>query len=328
MPRTGQITEEYLLALTPRDCLWNFHFTALEILELAKVFDIPDPFKTHNQYAFLAVEALALLLACFHLGCDQFELVSKYQQYQLSLSEFFNELIEYLDKRWAHLLNCNSEGVLHPDQLLIYVDVITAHSAPLTNCFAFLDCTIQEICCPSVDQEVCYNRYKKIHALKTSMGTFEGQRNNNYLLKSSNILPQLAEFAFWPGIPEDAPIHECNLIVFRDPAYRCNAHLASPFSNDNITQEQCEWNQEMLQVQIEVEHGFRVVVNNFPFLNVFQKMQIFTSPVRHYYQIGVLLTNALNCFHPNQVSQRFDCPPPLINEYFCNSGIDNEDNYM
>ncbi|KAJ3765686.1 hypothetical protein FB446DRAFT_446613 [Lentinula raphanica] len=35
----------------------------------------------------------------------------------------------------------------------------------------------------------------------------------------------------------------------------------------------------MSQVWIEVEHGFGVVVNSFPSLNIFWKMQIYTSPI-------------------------------------------------
>ncbi|KAJ3713876.1 hypothetical protein C8R42DRAFT_614300 [Lentinula raphanica] len=82
----------------------------------------------------------------------------------------------------------------------------------------------------------------------------------------------------------------------------------------------------MSQVRIEVEHGFGVVVNSFPFLNVFRKMQIYTSPIGCYYRVSVLLTNALNCFRPNQTSQKFNCPPPLITEYFHDRAI-NEDNH-
>ncbi|KAJ3817879.1 hypothetical protein F5880DRAFT_1454614, partial [Lentinula raphanica] len=162
------LTEEHLLSLTSRECIWRFHFSAPKIIELAEALDIPDSFKTQNHYSFTAVEALALLLAQFRTGSDQFELTSRYNQSQSSLSELLNELNEYLNERWAHLLDCDSEvgGILHPDKLLSYADAITASGAPLENCFAFLDCTIQRICHPSIDQQICYNGYKKIHALK------------------------------------------------------------------------------------------------------------------------------------------------------------------
>ncbi|KAJ3978446.1 hypothetical protein F5890DRAFT_1422592, partial [Lentinula detonsa] len=161
-----RITIEYLLSLPCRECIWRFRFSAPEIFLLVKALDIPDPFRTQGRYCFTAVEALSLLLVRYRSGCDQFELQTKYDRCQSSLSEVLNELIEYLDERWKHLLDCDRDGVFHPDQLATYADAISARGAPLSNCIGFLDCTIRKICRPSFYQEVCYNGYKKIHALK------------------------------------------------------------------------------------------------------------------------------------------------------------------
>ena len=74
----------------------------------------------------------------------------------------------------------------------------------------------------------------------------------------------------------------------------------------------------MAGLRIEVEHGFGIVTNLWPFLNAGWKMHVYASPVGHYYRFAVLLTNALNCFRENQVAQYFDCQPPSIREYFHN----------
>lgn len=71
----------------------------------------------------------------------------------------------------------------------------------------------------------------------------------------------------------------------------------------------------MSAVCIEVEHGFRIVANTWPFLNAGWKMQVYSSPVGRYYQVGVLLTNCINCLRPSQVAQYFDCLPPELKEY-------------
>ena len=76
-----------------------------------------------------------------------------------------------------------------------------------------------------------------------------------------------------------------------------------------------EWNAEMSAVRIEVEHGFGIVSNTWPFLNASWKMHLYSSPVGRYYRVGVLLTNCLDCLHPNQVSQYFDCLPLTLSEY-------------
>jgi hypothetical protein len=55
-------------------------------------------------------------------------------------------------------------------------------------------------------------------------------------------------------------------------------HL-SPFSGGDRTEEQMEWNTAMSAVQIEVEHGFGDVTCLWPFLNVWWKHCIYSSPI-------------------------------------------------
>ena len=54
-------------------------------------------------------------------------------------------------------------------------------------------------------------------------------------------------------------------------------------------------------LKIEVEHGFGIVANTWPFLNAGWKMRLYSSPVGRCYRVGVLLTNCINCLWPNQV---------------------------
>ena len=71
----------------------------------------------------------------------------------------------------------------------------------------------------------------------------------------------------------------------------------------------------MSKVRIEVEHGFSLVTNNWQLLAARWKLCVFLSPIGWYYRIAVLLTNALACLWPNQVSQYFNCAPPSLKEY-------------
>ena len=79
--------------------------------------------------------------------------------------------------------------------------------------------------------------------------------------------------------------------------------------------EEKEWNARMSAVHIEVEHGFGIVANTWPFLNAGWKMGLYSSPVGRYYRVGVLLSNCINCLWPNQVAQYFECLPPELDEY-------------
>lgn len=148
-------------------------------------------------------------------------------------------------------------------------------------------------------------------------GPVEGRRNDNSLLAESGLLAALAGHAIQHNMDANQPMEECTLQMFGDPAYGVGPHLLSPFAGaGERSSEEKDWNHQMSQARIEVEHGFALVMRDWPFLTRTSKMQVYSSPVGRYYRVAVLLTNALACMHPNQISTHFNCPPPLLQEYF------------
>ena len=119
----------------------------------------------------------------------------------------------------------------------------------------------------------------------------------------SGLLECLAHFVHPEDLAAHAPYEEWTYQMFGDPAYRVGQHIISPFAGMGDRTEEKAWNAEMSGVWIEVEHGFGIVTNTWPFLNAGWKMRLYSSPVGRYYRVGVLLTNCINCFQPNQVSQ-------------------------
>ncbi|KAF7972906.1 hypothetical protein HWV62_16632 [Athelia sp. TMB] len=302
--------------------------SAEEIFALAEALDIPEDFKTSNDYTFSRYEALCLLCARFRSAGDMYLLSMLYDRSQSSISQCINELVVYLDERWEHLLYCDEEHLLHPLRLADYAEAIHNRGSPLNHILGFIDCTIRRISRPSIFQRQAYNGHKKVHALKYQAlmlpngiighlyGPFEGRRNDNFLLTESGLLERLSHFAYVEDLPDDAPMEERTYQIFGDPAYGLGPHLISPFSGaGERTEEQTAWNAAMSAVRIEVEHGFGIVSSLWPFLNAGWKMQLYSSPVGRYYRVGVLLANCINCMHPNQVAQYFDCLPPELVEY-------------
>ncbi|KAJ7226037.1 hypothetical protein GGX14DRAFT_317438, partial [Mycena pura] len=167
-PQQGgtRITHAWLRALKPEDCVWRFRLTVQEIIDLAAALEIPDPFITQNRSSFDAVEALALLCARFRSAAEMYVLCLIYDRSQCAISECVNELVEYLDNSWEHLLGCDEEHLLHPVQLRDYADSIAAKGSPLVSIIGFIDCTIRRICHPTWFQRQAYNGHKKYHALK------------------------------------------------------------------------------------------------------------------------------------------------------------------
>ena len=163
-------------------------------------------------------------------------------------------------------------------------------------------------------------------------GPIEGRHNDAFALAESGLMDECSLHARLPVVSDDRggagggadeatggmdPVAEPRYLqLFGDPAYGLSELIISPFPKSGRTDDQQEWNTRMSKVRIEVEHGFALVTNNWQFLRAEWKLRVFLSPVGRYYRVGVLLTNALACLHPNQVSQYFDCAPPSLEEYF------------
>ena len=254
-----------------------------------------------------------------------YELTARYDRSQSSISECINGLVDILDSRWNHLLDFDTDGVLHPDALCSYADAIRKAGAPAQTIWGFIDCTIRRICRPSIFQRVVYNGYKKYHALKFQAvvlpnglfghlyGPIEGRRADTGMLNESKLIEACEE----PAFTENGAGERQYLQIYGDSAYGLSRVLMSPYSGPGeLSADELEWNRFMGSVRIEVEHTFGVVSRTWPFLNAGWKLRLLSSPVGTYYRVGVLLTNAMNCIRPNQISQVFNLDPPSLEEYF------------
>lgn len=246
---------------------------------MVKGLDIPEIFKTSQGYVFDGIEAFCILCARFGSAGNMYDLTMEYDRSQSSISQCVNKLVEYLDSEWD-LLAYNHTHLLAPSQLLKYADAIRHRGAPTRNVFAFIDCTIRRIACPSLYQRVAYNGYKRFHVLKfqTLMllnglfghlyGAIEGRRSHNTLLADSGLMEHLAEFAIPEGVEDGVELKDQYYQIFGDPAYGIGQHMLSPFAGEGVqTEAEQNFNSQMSAVQIEVEHGFSIVANMWSFLN-------------------------------------------------------------
>jgi hypothetical protein len=290
---------------------------------------IPETIQTESRSVFTRVEALCILLARFRSAGDLFELSMKYNRSNSAISEIINELTVFLDDKWSHLLEFDTNGLLTRSRTQIYADAIYAAGSPLRYIWGFIDCIIRCMCHPSWWQRQAYNGHKKVHANKFQavklpdgmtghlFGPVEGRRNDNHLLAELKLLEKCAQYALRPGADDNTPIKDRYFQLFGDPAYGVSPLMLSPFSGPGErTDDEAAWNAAMAAVRIEVEHGFGDITRQWPFLNAWWKHHVYSSPIGRYYRVAVLLTNALNCLRPNQTSTYFDCEPPLLEEYF------------
>jgi hypothetical protein len=192
--------------------------TANELICLANVLEIPEPFQTASRYQFSAVEALCLLCAQFWTAADQFDLTMKYDRCQSLVSEVVNELAIFLDNSWNHLLDFDFNFLLSPENLACYTAAIHSAGAPVLTIWSFINCTLKQMCHPTRYQHQAYNGHKKYHALKFQalalpnglirhlFGPQEGRHNDNHLAEASRIFEKAWEHAYRLGANETTPI--------------------------------------------------------------------------------------------------------------------------
>ena len=97
---------------------------------------------------------------------NEFDLCARYNRFQSSISEIFNEVITFIDERWDHLLHFDFSHLLSPENLSRYSEAIYKSGAPLQGVWGFIDCTVRPICRPSYHQRQAYNSHKHFHGLK------------------------------------------------------------------------------------------------------------------------------------------------------------------
>ena len=95
-------------------------------------------------------------------------------------------------------------------------------------------------------------------------------------------------------------------------SYRCTGGVpARPLSPEQLAS-----NRLMAKVQISVEQVFRLNVWMWAYNNFKHGIRVRHSLVSILYLVAILLVNIQTCLCSNQVSEWFQCTPPLLDKYF------------
>ena len=280
---------------------------------------LPDSIVTYNRMRVDGIEALCIFLKRVAYPCRYVDMIPYFGRAVPDYSIIVTYVLNHIFDNFGYLLETFVQPLYTTRKLEEYCRVIHDKGSPLTNCFGFIDGTVRPICRPGTDQRIVYNGHKRVHALKFQsvalpnglignlFGPIEGRHHDCYLLRESNLLPQLQQYAF--------DTNRNALCVYGDPAYPLRVHLQGPFKELNLTPIQEEFNTRMSKTRITVEWLFGDISNWFAFLDFKKNLKLNLSAVGKMYLVCALMANARTCLYGNLTSDYFGCEPPLLEEY-------------
>ena len=218
---------------------------------------------------------------------------------------------------------------MHPQQLREYASTLSNFGAPSSSVIGFIDCTIRPTCHPGVHQDLVYTGYKKCHGMKYQAivtpngliahlsGPYRAPQNDRGVLRESGLVEYLEKYVIQPGSTPNDPPSRRFFQVYGDSAYGVSEVMIGPYQSvRGQSGDEAAWNTAMGGVRISVEHGFGLVLQDWPWLNCFWRQRIWGTACGVMYRVAVLLSNAHACLVPNQTSIRYGCEPPTLEEYF------------
>ncbi|RPA78411.1 hypothetical protein BJ508DRAFT_212043 [Ascobolus immersus RN42] len=291
--------------------LTRFDYT--DLCQLACLLQIPETF-TVSRHRFSRIEGLFIL--CVRLAFPyRTETLSIFLGWSpTAISRASNYILLHIQANWQYLLHDFNSGHLTEERLTLYAQAISNKGAPLDKCWGFLDCTIRAISRPIQWQRELYNGHHREHSLKYAAvkcpdglirhlyGPIPGRRNDNHLLKQSQLLERCLEYA-----PE--------FYLYGDSAYGKYQVLLSPWSRIELSEAQFEFNLQMSRVRECVEWGFEDILRLWTSLTFTRSQKLFGTLVGAQFKVATLLTNLHICLYGCQTSRYFNLNPQSLEDY-------------
>ena len=148
------------------ECLAEFRVRKQDITLLADVLQLPVTIRCHQRTTCERTEVLCMLLKRFSYACRYSDMIHRLARPVPEISMITNTVMDHIFLSHGHRISQWNFDILSPPMLQEYADVIHAKSAPLNNCFEFIDGTVRPISRPGQHQRIVHNGHKRVHSLK------------------------------------------------------------------------------------------------------------------------------------------------------------------
>jgi DDE superfamily endonuclease len=208
--------------------------------------------------------------------------------------------------------------VIHRRRIPYYGRLVESKCEIINNCWGFIDGTCRESCRPTYCQRCLYSGHKRCHCIKYQSvvtpdgliallhGPVNGNRHDSFLLRDSELLPQLESLM---------PINNIIYALYGDPAYPQSALLFGGYRDAAEGSIEEEFNTEMSRVRVVVEWGFQQVTQQFTYIDFKREMMLLRQPVYQYYHVAAFLCNIRSIFYGSNVATYFGAVTYSLDEY-------------
>ena len=140
--------------------------TKAYILQLVYALQLPDAFSCQKRSTFSSTEGLFVLLKRIRFPCRYVNMIPRFEHPVSVLSLITSHMVDYIYETHGHLIMQWKRNLLNPVVLQTYANYISGKGSPLTNCFGFIERTVQPIVQPGHAQRTVYNGQKPVNSLK------------------------------------------------------------------------------------------------------------------------------------------------------------------
>jgi hypothetical protein len=304
---------EHIETLSDDEMRRCYRFTLNEIGQIYSELRIPDVIRADNRSCISGIKALLMLLRKMAFPI-RIQCLGKLFNIEFSqISRFLSCIVRIIFNRFSRIMLFDRKR-LTLGKLEEYAACFRTCGIPYHRLWGFIDGTIKKICRPLENQRLYYSGHKRMHCLRfqnvttpdglisSFFGPLPGSHNDLNILDESGLTRVMDEFCG-------------QYYLYGDSAYVSRGPRFMTAFTPATSEEEKKINVLMNSFRTEVEHSFAVVSNNFSFTNLSRMQKLNLGNTIREYTISVLFCNILNCFRPNQVSQRFDMNPPSITEY-------------
>ena len=143
-------------AISEDDAYAEFRFLKSDVKRLKTVLRLPEEIdcNLYNNLRIDFLEALCILLKRLAYPNRYSDMIPRFGRAVPQLSMVVNQMMDYIDSEFGHLLSDLNQPWLSSDNLLMFCDAIHTKGAALNNTWGFIDGTVRLISQPKTHQRI------------------------------------------------------------------------------------------------------------------------------------------------------------------------------